>query len=89
MSGVVYTAPGCRSEKVMVGAAGDAGDLDWAVDQIALARLDAASARLTGRAERSTSGFALFEAAEIARDRGVPDLAEAAEALIPVRSINV
>lgn len=71
------------------GAAGDAGDLDWAVDQIALARLDAASARLTGRAERSTSGFALFEAAEIARDRGVPDLAEAAEALMPVRSINV
>lgn len=71
------------------GEAGDAGDLDWAVDQIALARLDAASARLTGRAERSTSGFALFEAAEIARDRGVADLAEAAEALMPVRSINV
>ncbi len=71
------------------GDASDAGDLDWAVDQVALARLDAAGARLTGRTERSTSGFALFEAAEIARDRGVTDLADRAEALMPVRSINV
>ena len=73
----------------VAGETGDVGDLDWAVDQIALARLDAASARLGGRTAPIASGFALFEAAEIARDRGVSDLAERAEALMPVRSISV
>lgn len=61
------------------------GDLDWAVDQIALARLDMAGARLTGSGTRSSAGFALFEAAEIARDRGLPELAARAEALMPGR----
>ena len=66
----------------------DNGDLDWAVDQIGLARLDAAWARLTAGQPATDAAFALFEAAEIARDRGVPQLAEAAETLMPVRSVR-
>ncbi len=62
----------------------DAGDLDWAVDQVALAQLDLAKARLTGRLP-AFSGFGLFEAAEVARDRGLPELAARAEALMPGR----
>lgn len=66
----------------------DNGDLDWAVDQIGLARLEAASGRLAGERTATAAAFALFEAAEIARDRGAPQLAEAAEALMPVRSVS-
>lgn len=66
----------------------DRGDLDWAVDQIGLARIEAAIGRLTGAAVTTDSAFALFEAAEIARERGVPTLAESAERLMPVRSVK-
>ena len=66
----------------------DPGDLDWAVDQIGLARLDAALARQTGAARDGDMAFALFEAAEIARDRCAPELAETAEALMPVRAVR-
>lgn len=62
-----------------------AGDLDWAVDQIALVRLDIAKAQLTGTGTTTSSGFGLFEAAEVARDRGLPELAARAEALMPGR----
>ena len=58
------------------------------MDQIGLARLDAAWARLTAGQPATDAAFALFEAAEIARDRGVPQLAEAAETLMPVRSVR-
>lgn len=66
----------------------DTDDLEWAVDQIGLARLDAALMRRTGAPRDQDLAFALFEAAEIARDRCVPELAETAEALMPVRAVR-
>ncbi|CAN5315663.1 hypothetical protein BH10PSE1_BH10PSE1_00490 [soil metagenome] len=59
-------------------------DLDWAVDQIAMARIAQARSLLTG-ADAGTSGLALFEAAEVARERGLPGLAARAQALIADR----
>jgi len=61
-----------------------ASDLDWAVDQIAMARIAQARALLTGT-DAGTSGLALFEAAEVARERGLPGLAARAQALITDR----
>lgn len=56
-------------------------ELDWAVDQIAMARIAQARSKLTG-AEAGSANLALFEAADVARDRGLPALAARAEALI-------
>jgi hypothetical protein len=58
--------------------------LDWAVDQIAMARIAQARALLTG-ADAGSSALALFEAAEVARERGLPGLAARAQALIAQR----
>lgn len=59
-------------------------ELDWAVEQIAMARIARARARLTGT-DSSASGLALLEAAEVARDHGMPGLADRANALLGVR----
>jgi hypothetical protein len=59
-------------------------ELDWAVDQIAMARIAQARARLTG-ADEGSAGLALFDAAEVARECGLPGLAARAEALIADR----
>ncbi|MDB5422213.1 MAG: hypothetical protein JWR59_2160 [Brevundimonas sp.] len=56
-------------------------ELDWAVDQIAMARIAQARSQLTG-ADAGTANLALFEAADVARERGLPALAARAEALI-------
>lgn len=56
-------------------------ELDWAVDQIAMARIAQARSQLTG-ADAGTANLALFEAADVARARGLPALAARAEALI-------
>jgi hypothetical protein len=56
-------------------------ELEWAVDQIAMARIAQARSRLTG-AEPGTANLALFEAADVAREQGLPALAARAEALI-------
>lgn len=63
-------------------------DLDWAVDQIAMARIAQARSLLTG-GDAGTSGLALFEAAEVARERGLPGLAARAQTLIPHRIATV
>ena len=56
-------------------------ELEWAGDQIAMARIAQARSRLTG-AEAGSANLALFEAADVARERGLPALAARAEALI-------
>ena len=60
------------------------GELDWAVDQIAMARIAQARALLTG-SDASQSALALFEAADVARERGLPGLAARAQTLIADR----
>lgn len=55
--------------------------LDWAAEQIGLARLAGARARLTGIAARN-SGMMLTEAALTAREQGAPILAGRAEAAL-------
>lgn len=62
--------------------------LDWAVDQIAMARLMIARSELMG-ADPDQAAFVLAEAAEAARDHGVPVLADRAKSLmmgLPVRA---
>ena len=62
--------------------------LDWAVDQIAMARLMIARSDLIG-SDPDQAAFVLAEAAEAARDHGVPVLADRAKALLmglPVRA---
>ena len=55
--------------------------LDWAVDQIAMARLAQTRQILTG-ADAGQMGLALIEASEVAREHGVDSLAERAEELL-------
>jgi len=55
--------------------------LDWAVDQIAMARLAQGRQVLTG-ADAGQMGLALIEASEVAREHGVDSLAERAEELL-------
>ena len=62
-------------------------DLDWAVDQIAMARIAQARALLTG-GDASLTGLALVEAAEVARERGLPALAARADAMMKARSVR-
>ncbi|WP_395650547.1 hypothetical protein [Brevundimonas sp.] len=64
-----------------------ASDLDWAVDQIAMARIAQARALLTG-GDASLTGLALIEAAEVARERGLPALAARADAMMRSRSVR-
>jgi hypothetical protein len=62
--------------------------VDWAVDQIAMARVMIARAGLLG-IDPDQAAFVLAEAAEAARDYGVPVLADRARALLlglPVRA---
>lgn len=62
--------------------------IDWAVDQIAMARLMIARADLMG-SDPDQAAFVLAEAAEAARDHGVPVLADRAKGLmlgLPVRA---
>ncbi|CAN5251378.1 hypothetical protein BH10PSE2_BH10PSE2_01670 [soil metagenome] len=65
-------------------SSGQSSDLDWAVDQMAMVRIGQARARLTGTEPRD-AGLALFEAADVARERGVPGLAARAQAMIEAR----
>lgn len=60
---------------------GAPGAVDWAVDQIAMARLMIARAELMGT-EPDQAAFVLSEAAEAATDHGVPVLADRARGLI-------
>ena len=62
--------------------------IDWAVDQIAMARLMIARADLMG-SDPDQAAFVLAEAAEAAQDHGVPVLADRARGLmmaLPVRA---
>ena len=62
--------------------------IDWAVDQIAMARLMIARSDLMG-SDPDQAAFVLAEAAEAARDHGVPVLADRAQNLmmgLPVRA---
>ncbi|MGV3578324.1 hypothetical protein [Brevundimonas sp.] len=62
--------------------------IDWAVDQIAMARLMIARADLMG-SDPDQAAFVLAEAAEAAQDHGVPVLADRAKNLmlaLPVRA---
>lgn len=59
--------------------------LDWAVDQLAMARIARARSRLTG-ADASAANLGLFEAAEVARERGLPALSARAQDLIACRA---
>lgn len=62
--------------------------LDWSVDQIAMARLMIARSDLLG-SDTGQAAFILSEAAEAARDHGVPVLADRATTLrlgLPVRA---
>ena len=54
--------------------------LDWASDQIGMARIALARARWTGQAPREL-GLILTEAAATAREYGAPALAQRAERL--------
>ncbi|WP_122467501.1 hypothetical protein [Brevundimonas lutea] len=56
--------------------------LDWAADQIGLARLSIRTARLAGKKPAAALGLALAEASMVAREEGAPVLAERAEALL-------
>ena len=60
---------------------GAPGAVDWAVDQIAMARLMIARAQLMGL-HADQAAFVLSEAAEAARDHGVPVLADRAKGLM-------
>ena len=59
-------------------------ELDWAVEQIAMARIARARAVLTG-SDASATGLALVEAAEVAHEHGMPGLAARAKALLGIR----
>ena len=62
--------------------------VDWAVDQIAMARLMIARSELMG-SDPDQAAFVLAEAAEAARDHGVPVIADRARGLmmgLPVRA---
>lgn len=65
-----------------------ASPLDWAADQIAIARINLALGRLTGR-DAAGLDMSLVEAAATARDLGVTVLAAQAEALIAGRAVRV
>lgn len=76
------TAEGVIRRRLTKG--GPVSELDWAVDQIAMARIAQARSLLTG-AEAGTASLALFEAADVATERGLPALAARAQALIADR----
>ena len=65
-------------------ALGDAGTapLDWAADQIGLAHVRMARARLTGRQDLSHLGLILIEAAETARELGAGLIADRAREVL-------
>ena len=62
--------------------------LDWAADQIAIARINLALGRLTGR-DAAGLDMTLVEAAATARELGVAVLAARADALIAARAVRV
>ena len=64
--------------------ASNPSELDWAVEQIAMARIARARALLTG-SDASAAALALLEAAEVASDHGLLDLAARARSLLTVR----
>jgi len=64
--------------------ASNPSELDWAVEQIAMARIARARALLTG-SDDSAASLALLEAAEVASDHGLLDLAARARSLLAVR----
>lgn len=67
---------------------GHQAPLDWAADQIAMARINLAVGRLTGRVTPGLD-MSLVEAAATARELGVTVLAAQAEALIAARAVRV
>tara|TARA_R110002051_G_scaffold31879_2_gene72066 strand:+ start:72 stop:599 length:528 start_codon:yes stop_codon:yes gene_type:complete len=69
-------------------SAGRPSPLDWAADQIAIARVNLALSRLTGR-DVVGLDMSLVEAAATAREMGVTVLAARAETLIAARAVRV
>jgi len=63
-------------------------ELDWAVDQIGMARIGAARAGLMGL-DASLGTLGLAEAAEVAREYGVPAIAARAVGLLSASTIRV
>ena len=77
-----------RVRRRLAERAGPPSAVDWAVDQIAMGRLMIARSQLMG-SEPDQAAFVLAEAAEAARDQGVPVLADRARGLLtalPVRA---
>lgn len=77
-----------RVRRRLVEREGVPSAIDWAVDQIAMARLMIARADLMG-SDPDQAAFVLAEAAEAAQDHGVPVLADRAKSLmlsLPVRA---
>lgn len=77
-----------RSEAIIrqrLGGRQVSSELDWAIDQMAMARIARARSRLTG-ADASAANLGLFEAAEVARERGLPALSARAQTLIACRA---
>ena len=71
---------------------GPASGLEWAVDQIAMARIAAARAGLTVvrvGVRSGVSGLALIEAAEAAREHGAMSIADRAEGLMRGLAVGV
>lgn len=67
---------------------GTPGAVEWAADQIAMARLMIARAELMG-AEPDQAAFVLSEAIEAAVDHGAPVLADRARGLLQALAIRV
>ena len=65
-----------------LGRPGPVQPLDWAADQIAVARVTLARSRLTSVEPRAV-GLMLTEAMETAREQGAPTLVQRAAALLP------
>jgi hypothetical protein len=70
-----------RVRRRLADRAGPPSVTDWAVDQIAMARLTIARSELMG-SEPDQAAFVLSEAAEAARDHGAPVLADRAKGLM-------
>ncbi len=76
-----------RVRRRLADCAGPPSAIEWSVDQIAMARLMIARGELTG-SEPDQAAFVLAEAAEAARDHGVPVLADRAKGLMVGLSVR-
>ena len=77
-----------RTRRRLAERVGPPSAVEWAIDQIAMARVTIARAQLMGT-EPDQAAFVLSEAAEAARDHGVPVLADRAKGLMMGLSVRV